>query len=63
MRDATLHFKTCSRDRYQEIFASKTNPPAVGHYRPNMGNIDPSKKCAMVRNTHENTKKALKLKF
>jgi hypothetical protein len=30
----TSNFKSYSRERRQEIFASKTNPPAVGTYHP-----------------------------
>ena len=35
----SVHFRTQSRDKWNEVFQSKTNPPAVGHYHPKPQNV------------------------
>ena len=42
-----MNFKVTSRDQYQEMFANKTNPPAVGQYHPNKERF-----LQAVRNPH-----------
>lgn len=33
-KDFTSNFKSYSRDRRNQIFSNKTNPPPVGQYHP-----------------------------
>ena len=41
-KEFSCNFKSCSRERRIEIFANKTNPPPMGHYRPKKAFVETS---------------------
>ena len=57
-RQFTSNFKSYSRDRRDEIFSNKTNPPAVGTYHPIRELTEPSSLIANIKGEHLNQKNA-----
>jgi hypothetical protein len=59
-KSLTSNFKSYSRDRRDQIFSNKTNPPAVGAYHPI--SLDFSRTTHIDRE-HETTDQAIKRKL
>ena len=62
MKDETSHFKGIARSRHQEVYASKTNPPAVGTYTYNYEAIMTASPQIHIAGAHDNKAKAIDLK-
>ena len=62
-KDFDSTFKACSRERRIEIFANRTNPPPLGHYRPKIEFTETSSFDPHINGEHETEKEALEKKF
>lgn len=59
----SIHFKVQSRDRREEVFSNKTNPPAVGHYHPKKDVVLSSIRAPHIDEQHELAMKAHRRKI
>ena len=57
------NFKSYSRDQWTSMYANRTNPPAVGHYRPKIEVILEKPRETRFNPHHINAEKAFKTKF
>ena len=56
-------FKVCSREQLQEVFANKTNPPAVGHYDPRKDKFMEASRIAHLDGEHATAEEAIRRKL
>jgi hypothetical protein len=56
----TSYFKATSREKVNHIYSNKTNPPAVGHYRPDLGAIYVKEKAIMIMQEHKSPERKKK---
>lgn len=48
----TAYFKSISREQVDIINANRTNPPPVGHYRPDVGSIYVKERSIFIPDEH-----------
>ena len=62
-KEFSSNFKSYSRDRRDEIFASKTNPPPVGQYNPMFFAGVKEDRHTIIHEPGTNTEKAIERKI